>query len=108
MGPSFQESNHSCWSNAAATNHVKISKYNKCQIWPRLQSSRSVWISAGCSGERSPALVQQHQQGYACGCGKDGAHPETQLAEVAVLYDGQDGGTAQEHHHLEEEDTSVT
>lgn len=48
--------------------------------------------------------MQEQQQGYACGCGQDGAHPEAQLAEVAVLYDGQDGGAAQEHHHLEDKD----
>lgn len=70
-----------------------------------VRSSGGVWICAECGGGRSPVPVQEQQQGDARGRGQDGAHPETQLAEVAVLYDGQYGGAAQEHHHLQDEDT---
>lgn len=44
---------------------------------------------------------QQQQKSNSCGRGKDRAHPKTQLTEVTILNDGQDGGTAQEHGHLE-------
>lgn len=70
-----------------------------------VRSSGGVGICAECGGGRSPVPVQEQQQGDARGRGQDGAHPETQLAEVAVLYDGQYGGAAQEHHHLQDEDT---
>lgn len=76
-------------------------------MWLRLQSRRcgDVFLQGAAAGGRSPVLVQQQQQqqGDARGRGQDGAHPEAQLAEVAVLYDGQDGGAAQEHQHLKDE-----
>lgn len=45
--------------------------------------------------------VQQQEKRNSCGRGKDRAHPKTQLTEVTILNDGQYGGTAQEHGHLE-------
>lgn len=54
-----------------------------------------------CSPVPVQGAVQQQQQGDACSSGQDRAHPKTQLAEVTILDDGQDGSTAQEHGHLE-------
>lgn len=53
-----------------------------------------------CSPVPVCGAVQQQQQGDPRHSGQDGAHPETELTEVTVLDDGQDGGAAQEHGHL--------
>lgn len=52
--------------------------------------------------------VQQQQQGDPGGRRQDWAHPKTELTEVTVLDDGEDGGTAQEHGHLAERDKQLT
>ena len=55
-----------------------------------------------CSPVPVQGGVQQQQQGDPCSSGQDRTHPKTELTEVTVLDDGQDGGTAQEHGHLQE------
>lgn len=57
-----------------------------------------------CSPVPVQGAVQQQQQGDPCRSGQDWTHPETELAEVTKLDDGQNGGTAQEHGDLEEKE----
>lgn len=88
-----------------SASHCGLCQSRQRQQTTNIRSSCGVWIRAECGGGRSPVPVQEQQQGDARGRGQDGAHPETQLAEVAVLYDGQYGGAAQEHHHLRTQTT---
>lgn len=57
-----------------------------------------------CSPVPVQGAVEQQQQRNPCSSGQDWAHPETKLTEVTILDDGQDGGTAQEHGHLEKKE----
>ena len=70
-----------------------------------------IWVffnDGGCSCSPRPAegAVEQQQQCGSGGGGQERAHPEAELAEVTVLDDGQDGGTAEEHGHLHARETS--
>ena len=57
-----------------------------------------------CSPVPVQGAVEQQQQCNPRSSCQDWAHPETKLTEVTILDDGQDGGTAQEHGHLEKKE----
>lgn len=62
-----------------------------CGVWP--------WPGRG--------TVEYSKQRHSSGGGQNRAHPETQLAEIAVLDDGNDDGTAQEHGYLTQKEKDI-